>query len=163
MTKLHSSFEPIAENNPKLLILGTMPGALSLKEQQYYAHPQNMFWKILFRLFEQTYSVDYQERIGLLVRHHIALWDVLQHCEREGSLDSNIMNEIPNDFTAFFKEHIDIKHIIFNGQPAQKFFKKYIRLSNSHIYHLLPSTSPAHATKSFETKLQEWKLILNLV
>lgn len=163
MTTLHSSFDPIAENRPKVLILGTMPGALSLKEQQYYAHPQNMFWKILFRLFEQTYSVDYKERIGLLIRHHIALWDVLQNCEREGSLDSNIVNEIPNDFNRFFERHTEIKHVIFNGQPARKFFMKYVGLSNNYMYHLLPSTSPAHATKSFEIKLQEWKLILDLV
>lgn len=156
MATVHQSFPPIVDDGSKILILGSMPGAASLSQQQYYAHPQNAFWKLLFAIHEVPFSTVYADRVRLLQDHHIALWDVLQNCEREGSLDSNICNEVPNDFSSFFSQYPKIKHVLFNGQVAYKYFKKYVGLDSHKTYTLLPSTSPAHAGKSFQDKLQVW-------
>lgn len=156
------SFAPISNPNAKVLILGTMPGAQSLALNQYYGHPQNAFWKIMFTLFDMPYSKDYEERKNLLLVNKIAVWDVLEACIREGSLDSAIQEEVPNDIHSFLKLHPNIKHIFFNGQKAAAFFKKYIKLDESYQLTTLPSTSPAHAGKSFENKLKEWSSIKQL-
>lgn len=155
------SFPFFADANSKVLIWGTMPGVQSLAKQQYYAHPQNNFWKILFALFEEPFSTDYELRKNLLLKNHIAIWDVLQACLRPGSLDSAISEEIPNDFNAFLKAHPTITHIFFNGQKAAHFFKKYVLIDGNYTLTTLPSTSPANAGKSFEMKLKEWTAVRN--
>ena len=88
-----SSFPPIINNESKILILGSIPGIKSLEMQQYYAHPQNKFWKIIFDLFSEDFTTDYSERIKILEKYHVALWDVIDTCERKGSLDSEIRNK----------------------------------------------------------------------
>ncbi len=154
------SFPPISNPDAKILILGTMPGAQSLATNQYYANPRNAFWKILFTLTNSPFSDDYEQRKSLLLENHIALWDVLEVCVRPGSLDSAIEQEVPNDFDSFLKTHPNIRHIYFNGQKAAAFFKKYVKLENEYHLTTLPSTSPAHAGKSFEAKLKDWNVIL---
>lgn len=154
-----SSFPPIVPTKAKVLILGTMPGVQSLQLQQYYGNPRNHFWKILFILCQVSFSTDYEERRKLLLKNNIALWDVLQACERPGSLDSAIIKEEPNDFSTFLKKHPTITHIFFNGQTAAKYFKKYIALEQNYTLITLPSTSPAHAGMLFEKKLKEWEII----
>jgi hypoxanthine-DNA glycosylase len=153
------SFPPISNQDATILILGTMPGAQSLALSQYYGNSRNAFWKILFTVFDAPFSTDYEERKSFLVQNHIALWDVLQDCLREGSLDSAIEQEVPNDFDSFLKAHPNIKHIFFNGQKAAAYFRKYANVGNDYHLVTLPSTSPAHAGKSFELKLNEWKII----
>lgn len=153
------SFPYIASPNAKILILGTMPGVQSLEKQQYYGHPQNHFWKILFALFDTPFTTDYATRKNLLLDNRIALWDVLQACIRPGSLDSAIAEEIPNDFAAFLTAHPHITHIYFNGQKAAHFFKRYVTVDSRYRLTTLPSTSPAHASKAFEIKLNEWEII----
>lgn len=153
------SFAPISEKNATILILGTMPGEQSLGLQQYYGHARNNFWKIIFRLFDEEISDDYQIKINLLKQNKIALWDVLEACERKGSLDSSIKMEVANDFKTFLKQHPEIKHIYFNGQKAAAFFKKYVSVSDGYSFATLPSTSPANAAKTFEDKLKEWRII----
>lgn len=155
------SFPYIADSNSKILILGTMPGVQSLVKQQYYGHPHNNFWKILFLVCDEPFSTDYEVRKNLLLRNNIALWDVLQHCERPGSLDSAIIKEYPNDFAAFLKNHPSITHIFFNGKKAAHFFRKYIALDESYQLIELPSTSPANAGITFQEKLNKWQLIKN--
>lgn len=154
------SFSPISNPNAIILILGTMPSVQSLAVSQYYGNPRNAFWKILFTLFNVPFSTDYGQRKSLLLDNRIALWDVLEVCLREGSLDSAIEQEVPNDFNSFLKTHPNIKHIYFNGQKAAAYFKQYIKLENEYHLTTLPSTSPAHAGKSFEAKLKEWSVIL---
>lgn len=154
------SFTPISNPDATILILGTMPGAQSLATNQYYANPRNAFWKILFTLTNSPFSDDYERRKSLLLENHIALWDVLEVCVRPGSLDSAIEQEVPNDFDSFLKAHPNIRHIYFNGQKAAAYFKRYIQLENDYHLTTLPSTSPAHAGKSFEGKLKEWSVIL---
>lgn len=153
------SFPPISNPDATILILGTMPGAQSLATNQYYANPRNAFWKILFSLTNSPFSDDYERRKSLLLENHIALWDLLEVCVRPGSLDSAIEQEVPNDFDSFLKAHPNIRHIYFNGQKAAAYFKRYIQLENDYHLTTLPSTSPAHAGKSFEGKLKEWSVI----
>jgi hypoxanthine-DNA glycosylase len=137
-----------------------MPSVQSLAANQYYGNPRNAFWKIISTLFNTPFSTDYEQRKNLLLENRIALWDVLEVCVRPGSLDSAIEQEVPNNFNSFLKTHPNIKHIYFNGQKAAAYFKKYIKLENDYQLTTLPSTSPAHAGKSFEMKLKEWSVIL---
>lgn len=159
------SFEPVIDNDCEILILGTMPGVQSLKKQQYYGNKQNVFWKIIYSLFDEDMSDDYEERKEFLLRNHIALWDVLKACDREGSLDSDIKNPIPNDFENLFKCHTRIKHVYFNGTPAQILFKRYVMKKidvNGLEFFILPSTSPANTMK-YEKKLEKWREIMGTI
>lgn len=151
------SFAPIASQDATILILGTMPGTKSLELNQYYGHNQNNFWKFMFLILQEDFSNDYQTRKALLQKNHIALWDVLQFCDRIGSLDSAIKNEIANDFETFLEQHPNIKTILFNGQKAAAFFKKYVHLKKEYHLITLPSTSPANAGKTFQSKLEDWQ------
>ena len=153
------SFPPISSAEATLLILGTMPGTKSLELQQYYGHPRNNFWPIILKILNEDFTDNYESRKSILLKNNIALWDVLQFCDRIGSLDSAIKNEISNDFNIFLEEHPNIKTIVFNGQKAAALFKKYVVLSKSYELITLPSTSPANAGKTFDSKLNEWKKI----
>jgi hypoxanthine-DNA glycosylase len=153
------SFAPITSTDVKILILGTMPGTKSLELNQYYGHSQNNFWKFMFTILQEDFSADYNAKKTLLQKNKIALWDVLQYCDRVGSLDSAIKNEIANDFEDFLEQHPRIETILFNGQKAASFFKKYVHLKKDYRLITLPSTSPANASKSFQSKLEEWKII----
>ena len=137
-----------------------MPGNESLKMNQYYAHPRNAFWKIMFAIFDQPFSTDYTIKKSLLLNNQIALWDVLKVCERRGSLDVNIIEEEANNFNDFFEKHSHIQHIFFNGQQSSNYFLKN-QLSGIP-FTKLPSTSPAH-TMSFQKKLKEWAIIKQYV
>lgn len=156
------SFSPIANNDANILILGTMPGTKSLELNQYYGHSQNNFWKFMFTIFKEDFSTDYETRKSLLQKNKVAVWDVLQFCDRVGSLDSAIKNEIANDFETFLKQQPNIKTILFNGQKAAAFFKKYVQLQKSYHLITLPSTSPANASKTYQSKLDEWQIISSL-
>lgn len=150
------SFQPISNADSKILILGTMPGNDSLKMNEYYAHARNAFWKIMFGIFDQPFSNDYNVKKELLLKNQIALWDVLKACKRKGSLDVNIIEEEVNNFNDFFEKHSHINHLFFNGQQSSNFFS---RNQKSNIpYTTLPSTSPAH-TMLFKEKLTAWTVI----
>lgn len=156
------SFPPIVDENCRVLILGTMPGEMSLREKQYYANPQNQFWRILTEITGNNFLTDYEEKKKLLLKNHIALWDVLMHCEREGSLDMNIKAEYPNDFSDFFDRYHGIEKVGFNGQKAERLYYK-LRLYKSRIEYLtLPSTSSANTSFLFQDKVQSWNWIKNI-
>lgn len=154
---MKKAFDPIINSQSKILILGTMPGEKSLELQQYYGNRGNQFWKIMFEMFGKPLSNDYSERLNLLEEKHIALWDVLQYCEREGSLDSNIKNELPNDFELFYKTYPNIKAVLFSSKNAMAYYDKYVGRKPHLDYYVLPSPSGANATKTFAQKLEEWK------
>jgi hypoxanthine-DNA glycosylase len=165
MTRL-SSFGPISSENDRTLILGSMPGKESLKQNQYYAHPQNAFWKIMNELVGAQRELPYKERLLKLTAAHIALWDVLVTCEREGSLDSDIQNETANDFALFFKHHPHITHVFFNGAKAEQSFNKFVQGKQKIpplTYQRLPSTSPAHAGMHYAEKLKVWREAMSSV
>jgi hypoxanthine-DNA glycosylase len=160
------SFEPIEDENAEVLILGSMPGRASLAAGQYYAHAQNAFWRIVCELLRIDPSLAYEERARALKWARIALWDVLQSCARQGSLDSSIERDtlIANDFQTFFATHKNVTRVFFNGATAEACFNRHVLHqieSNSIRFVRLPSTSPAHATMSFEQKIQVWRSALD--
>ncbi len=156
------SFPPVVKDGCKVLILGSMPSVVSLERQQYYGHKQNYFWPMMFTILGEPYSDDFEEKKQLILRHHIALWDVLASCEREGSLDSNITDEVPNDIRGLLKQYPSIKYILFNGGKAFQSFKKYFPdLLEQLEWKQMPSTSPAHTMKR-EEKLRQWQSVLAL-
>jgi len=162
---LKKSFPPIANKNARILILGSMPGERSLAEQQYYAHPQNLFWVFMDELLGIDRAQPYTKRLLQLKKHHIALWDVMRECERQGSLDQRIRNERPNDFVNFLHSHPQIQRIGFNGRKAYDVFMKQVKRVHPDCVEgielvLLPSTSPAHAGKSKALKKRAWQFFL---
>ena len=157
-----SCFPPLAGPSARILILGTMPGSASLEAAQYYAHPQNSFWKIMGELVGAGPALSYEQRRDVLINNDIAVWDVLSNCVRPGSLDSSISAEAPNDFQSFFKSHPQISHVFFNGAPAAKYFKKHVMKNiepEKFEFTTLPSTSPANASWNYQRKLAAWRKI----
>ena len=154
------SFPPIINDKAQTLILGTMPGAQSLARQEYYANPNNAFWKIVFSVFsELPVPEHFSTKKALLQQNKLALWDVLENCERKGSLDLHIKNQKENDFAAFFSQYPNLCKILFNGKESHKyFFRRYGQLQGLD-YYILPSTSPAN-TMPFGQKLEAWKAVL---
>ena len=155
-----SSFPPIINENSKILILGSIPGVKSLEMQQYYAHPQNKFWKIICEIFNEEFTTNYQQRIEILEKHHIALWDVIDTCERKGSLDSEIKNEEANKIEELLQNFPNIKAIFCNGQKSHKNLQKILGKKFRLPIIVLPSTSPAYAGLSYFDKLKLWYIIL---
>ncbi|EJL68747.1 DNA-deoxyinosine glycosylase [Chryseobacterium populi] len=153
-----SSFPPLIDHTSRILILGSIPGVKSLEKQQYYAHPQNKFWPIIFELFNEEFTEEYAERINMLKKYHIAVWDVIDSCERKGSLDSEIKNEEASQIAELLEEYPNIKVIFCNGGKSYKNLQKILGKNDQLPVFLLPSTSPLH-TISFEKKLEEWKKI----
>ncbi len=154
---------PISDKSAKILILGSMPSDTSLDKQQYYGHPRNAFWPIMLTMFNKPLNISYKQRQQLLIQNNIAVWDVLQSCNREGSLDAAIkMDSIKvNDFHRFLTVHQKITTICFNGAKAQAIFNKYVlpQIKNefSHLsYFKLPSTSPAYAAMNLQQKMSIW-------
>ena len=159
-------FAPIVSGNASVLILGSMPSEASLLRQQYYGHPRNAFWPIMSALFGSDPELCYQRLKEMLMENGIAVWDVLESCNRPGSSDSNIElgTIITNDFAGFFAEHGGINRIFFNGRMAEKLYQKRILPVLNHRfsyleYYCLPSTSPAYASLKFEQKIEAWKVI----
>ena len=151
-----NSFPPFVNPQTEILILGTMPGIASLEKQEYYAHKRNHFWNIMYTLLDNLpVSEIFEEKIELLQANNIGLWDVLENCERKGSLDIHIKNQKENDFETLFKEFPGITKIIFNGKESHKYFLKKFGQIKGITYYVMPSTSPAN-TMSFENKLKNW-------
>lgn len=152
-------FPPLSAPDAELLILGSMPGIASLEAGQYYAHARNAFWPIMGHLFGAGPNLAYPGRAQRLREQKVAVWDVLQLCLREGSLDADIREEVPNDFAAFFAAHPHIRRIGLNGGKAAASFRKYAaaHMPPGAEAVVLPSTSPAHAARRFEDKLALWR------
>jgi double-stranded uracil-DNA glycosylase len=156
------SFPPIASEKSKALILGSMPGGVSLKVGQYYAHPRNAFWRIMGELFGAEPSLPYEVRVLRLQSAGVALWDSIQACARPGSLDTSITDEVVNDFPTFFLQHPAITHVFFNGVKSEAVFRRHALPSlqnRQHILIRLPSSSPAHAGMPFQAKVQAWSVV----
>jgi TDG/mug DNA glycosylase family protein len=156
------SFPPISTPHARILILGSMPGAASLAAGQYYAHPHNAFWRIMGELVGAGPDKPYEARKHILTANGIAVWDVLQSCIRPGSLDSDIRNEVPNDFATFFATHRRLTHIGLNGGKAAASFRRHAarHCPPGVVVATLPSTSPAHAARSFAEKCALWRTAL---
>jgi TDG/mug DNA glycosylase family protein len=161
------SFPPIESATAHVLILGTMPGKVSLRERQYYAHPQNAFWRIAGTILGFDPASPYEVRIARMRAAGIAIWDVLHSCTRRSSLDSDIVHTsaVPNDLPAFLNQHRRIRRICFNGAKAEALYARHVipRLAPGFEFHYLrlPSTSPANASVSLAQKLQAWRAALS--
>lgn len=161
--KLKNSFPPISTQDAFILVLGSMPGEVSLQKSQYYAHPGNIFWKIMCIAAGIDLTASYSQRVEILKAKKVALWDVLKQCEREGSLDSSIKrhSEEANNLIEFLTRHPKVEKICFNGQKALNSFNRHILKANPDLQEkyrlvLLPSTSPANASIPYETKYNIW-------
>lgn len=159
-------FSPIARRDARVLILGTAPSLQSLARRQFYGHPQNAFWRIMGELFDAGLDVPYAQRKQILIARGIAVWDVLEACHRPGSMDQDIDSASvkPNDFVSFFARHRRIAEVYFNGHTAESLFRRHVLKSLGECaerlkFARLPSTSPAHAGKSFAEKLTAWQVL----
>lgn len=161
-----NGFSPISDSRAKVLILGSMPGKVSLKESEYYAHPRNLFWGIAESVLGVSKEAPYAERCEKLKEQGVALWDTLKTCTRSSSLDSDIEESsiVANDFSTFLIVHPNIELICFNGVKAGSIFKKrVVPLLGASLKRIellrLPSTSPANASVSVESKINSWGVI----
>jgi double-stranded uracil-DNA glycosylase len=164
MSRHDECFIPLARRDARVLILGSLPGRKSLEMQQYYAHPQNAFWKIIAQTFATEWPLSYARRVKTLTDNRFALWDVLAAAIRPGSLDSAIIHATAraNDFTAFFQSHPAIRRVLFNGRKAEELYRRLVLpgLPEEYAglrYVCMPSTSPAHAGMTFAKKLETWR------
>ncbi|HSE11268.1 MAG TPA: DNA-deoxyinosine glycosylase [Rudaea sp.] len=161
------SFPPQVAPDCVLLVLGTVPSVRSLELRQSYGHRHNLFWPFMGELFDAGPELAYAERIARLQRYGIGIWDVLERCERRGSLDSAIVrdSEVANDIPALLASHPRIRAIALNGGRAQQSFRRHIlpRLDvalRARITQLdLPSTSPANASIPRARKLERWRAL----
>lgn len=157
------SFSPIVGNAPKVLILGSMPSVKSLEVLEYYGHGRNQFWRIMGDLFGFDQNASYELRKSKIMQQGIAVWDVMQSCERQGSLDKDIKNASYNDVVGFLLTHPSITTVIANGSKARDVYKKQFEQALQHIdFVSYYSTSPANAI-SYERKLTQWSGILRLL
>ena len=151
------SFPYSADENARVLILGSMPGAESLRRQQYYAFKHNAFWRIMGELYGFSVDLPYSERLAELRRHGVALWDVLAECERPGSLDSSIRAPRPNDIPGLVRKLPRLEKILCNGGAARNYLRRFFP---ELAARQLPSTSPAAARFTCAEKFAAWKAAL---
>jgi len=164
---ISTGFPPIVGPDATVLVLGSLPSRKSIEASEYYAHPQNAFWRIMGGLFGAGLDIPYAKRTVLLKRNNIAVWDVLASSDRPGSMDSDIdiSTAKPNDFSSFLKTYCKIRLVCFNGQKAAGMFEHMVLSRHGELpsdlrYETLPSTSSAFAAMSFEEKLRKWSIVL---
>ena len=156
---MHYANPMIRGEDPRVLILGTFPSALSREKREYYANPRNRFWRIIFNVFGVPFDIpDYETKKRVLTDNHIALWDTVTCCETDGSLDSEIKNPVYNTGIPGFVRENGIKALLFNGGNAFTFYKRGNGMPEN--FRVLPSSSPANARMRFEEKLEAWSAAL---
>ena len=158
-SRLFHKFEPIFDENSRILILGTFPSVKSREQDFYYAHPRNRFWNILSKLTQEPLPVTKEEKIELLLRNRIALWDVIESCEITGSSDSSIRNVVPAKLERVLCVP-QIENIYANGTAAKRLYDRYQREQTGREIIGLPSTSPANAAWNLERLLKAWNCII---
>lgn len=153
-------FSFISAENPKIMVLGTMPSVKSIKNAFYYAHPRNAFWPIMSFITGAPVETRAQ-KIALIEDNQLLLWDVLSECSREGSLDSAIKHPQANDFAALFEHYKSLEVIVFNGQKAAQLFQRLVikkqSIPSTISFITLPSSSPANARLTFADKQLFWQ------
>lgn len=155
LTHVTHTFAPVYDQNSRILILGSFPSVKSREQQFYYGHPQNRFWKVMAQLCGEGKPETIEEKKAFLLKHHIALWDVIESCDIMGSSDSSIRNVIPNDMNVILKA-AEIQGIFVNGDKAYQLYLKYCKKEGQPLLKKLPSTSPANAAWNMEKLLAAW-------
>lgn len=159
MMNVKHPFEPIYDEDSEILVLGSFPSVTSRERAFYYAHPKNRFWKVMSAVFSQEVPQSVSEKKEFLLRNHIAVWDVINRCDIEGSSDSSIKNVVVNDLSKVL-EQTKIRRIYANGKTAQKLYEKYLLNKTGFPIVLLPSSSPANAAYSLERLIAIWTTAL---
>ena len=149
---------PVFDENSKVLILGSFPSVKSREACFFYGHPQNRFWKLVASIFEDDLPMTAEEKRAFLLRHNIALWDVIKSCDITGSSDASIKNVVPNDLSVIL-DRADIRNIYVNGKTAFKYYEKYTKPLINRDAICLPSTSPANAAWNLDRLKSEWAAI----
>ncbi len=157
---IKQSFPPISNQTAEILILGSLPGEKSLAMHEYYAHPQNKFWRIIAAITNNKTPVTYREKTSLLINNRLGVWDVVRQAKRIGSLDTNIVDEVPNNLDDFISRHKKLKVIGFNGTKSLKLYDKYFKRCEHIKYIHLPSSSPANARIKFDEICEKWRTLL---
>jgi hypoxanthine-DNA glycosylase len=160
-TPLLEGFPPVVDDSARVLILGSFPSVQSLAARQYYGNPRNAFWPITSALFGFDAQAPYETRLAALQSHHVALWDVLRQCRRAGSADAKIdpKSLVANDFSQLFAAYRRIERVYFNGQTAERLFRRLVHVDAPVSYLLLPSSSPARAMPA-GAKLDAWRMLV---
>lgn len=153
------TFEPVYDENSKILILGSLPSVKSREQGFYYGHPQNRFWKVLAKLLNWEEPVTIEEKKKMLLENKIAVWDVLESCDIQGSSDSSIKNPVAADITGLLQK-TNIRKIYVNGTTAGKYYKKYILPKTGMEAVVLQSTSPLNCRYNLDKLAENWSVIL---
>ncbi len=156
------TFDPVFNEDSKILILGSFPSVKSRENNFYYGHPQNRFWKVLAQELGEEVPQTIEEKKSLLLEHHIAVWDVIESCTIIGSSDSSIKDVVVNKFSKVL-EKSKIETIYVNGGKAYELYHKYAEEETGIKAIKLPSTSPANAAWSLEKLCESWKQIREFV
>ena len=143
-TTVTHEIQPAYDSRSRVLLLGTMPSPASREQGFYYGHPQNRFWRVLAAIFDEPAPRTIEEKRDMLLRHHVALWDVLASCEIEGASDASIRDAQPNDLARIFNA-ADIRAVFATGAKAGELYRKLIEPTLGVPCTTLPSTSPANA------------------
>jgi len=154
----HAAFAAVVDGRTRVVILGSLPGGMSLAQGQYYAQPSNQFWKLTGAVVgRDLVSLPYPGRLEALLDAGIGLWDTIESAHRKGSLDSAIRNVEPRDLRAFAASLPNLQAIAFNGAKAAALGRKQLadRASKAALIDL-PSSSAAYCTISFGAKLERW-------
>lgn len=155
----YHTFDPVYDENSRVLILGSFPSVKSREQGFYYANPQNRFWRVIADITGEEPPQTVEDKKSLLLRRNIALWDVAYCCEVDGSSDSSMRNVRPNDIAALL-ENTQITRIFANGKTAAKLYEKLVAPKTGLPITCLPSTSPANAAFSRERLREEWKAVV---
>ena len=158
------SFPPIVPEGAVVMILGSMPGVRSLQEQRYYANERNFLWRIVYGLYGLEPAVSYEDRLAYAARRGIGMWDMIGSCRREGSLDMNIRDAVPNDLPGLVEKHPTLQALAFNGTKSYSIYRKYFE-GHPELARLallrLPSSSPVPtpAMRNLEDRIQAWRVL----
>jgi len=153
-----TGFQPETGDTPRVLILGSFPSVQSLRHTEYYGNPQNHFWKIMESLFGIDHRLPYRDRVDLLTGHHIALWDVVGSCTRNGSADEKIKEPVINDIGGFLATHPTVQLIVLNGTAAGRYYHR-TQPAPTVGSTILPSTSPANTRYTLAEKIKAWDIV----
>lgn len=156
--RLEHEIQPVYNQDSTVLLLGSFPSVKSREQRFYYGHPQNRFWPLLAKICGENLPQTVEEKKALCLRHGIALWDVIQSCDIEGSADSSIRNARVNDLNMILSQ-CDIRQIFVNGTTAYRLFQKYQKNAVGRDAVKLPSTSPANAAWTFDKLWEQWKIM----
>lgn len=158
MERVTHEFQPVFDRDSRVLILGTFPSVKSRQQQFYYGHPQNQFWRVTAALLKKEVPVTIEEKKKMLLDGHIAIWDVIDTCDIEGSSDSSIRNVKANDIGGLLAQ-TSIRAVFANGDKACQLYRKYCMEQAGREIIRLPSTSPANAAWTLEKLIQAWSVI----